>query len=278
MSDIAIVTCQVLPEPDTDEAILLADCRSTGLDVEMAAWDDPDVDWSRYRISVLRSCWNYYEDPAKFRDWLDGIAPSTQLWNPYSAVCENLNKRYLGRLAAIGVPVVPTVYVSPGSSVETELCGTGWERFVIKPTVSAASYMTRLFNRNQVEDAQAFADVILETREVMIQPYMASVERGGEVAIVQIAGRFTHGVLKDPRFTGGCESVSVAFQPDERQLRAAAAVMDTVSDHLLYARVDLMQAESGDWLLSELELTEPSLFLSLHPPALSRFVSALSKL
>jgi hypothetical protein len=54
--------------------------------------------------------------------------------------------------------------------------------------------------------------------------------------------------------------------------------MATLTEPVLYARVDLMEGEPGEWLLSELELAEPSLFFVQHPEALSRFVAALAKL
>jgi len=278
VSDIAIVTCRVLPEPDPDQIPLLDACEKAGLKVEMAAWDDPSVDWSRYRVAVLHSCWNYYEDPGSFRTWLDRVDRETLLWNPLSVVLENLDKRYLGKLADLGIPIVPTRFLDHASTVEMALAETGWERFVVKPTISAASYMTRLFTIDQVRDAQAFAASILSSREAMIQPYIESVERGGEVAMVHIEGELTHCVLKDPRFTGCDESVSFAFQPDSAQIAASRAVMETVKEEILYARVDMMEDASGKWLLSELELVEPTRFLAQHEPALNRFVTALSRL
>jgi hypothetical protein len=278
VSDIAIVTCRVLPEPDPDQIPLLEACEEAGLAVEMAAWDDAGVDWSKYRAAVLHSCWNYYEDPASFRVWLDRVDALTALWNPLSVVRENLDKRYLANLADQGIPIVPTRYLNNENSVQQVIDQTGWERFVIKPTISAASFMTSLFSRSQVAQAQEFTNEILLSREAMIQPYIESVERGGEVAMVHIDGELTHCVLKDPRFTGCEESVSIGFQPTEAQASAARAVMATIHDKVLYARVDMMEDSCGTWLLSELELVEPTRFLAQHRPALHRFVSALSRL
>ena len=39
-----------------------------------------------------------------------------------------------------------------------------------------------------------------------------------------------------------------------------------------------MEKEAGHWVLSELEVIEPSLFFVQHPPALARFVDALTRL
>ena len=275
MPDIALVTCRSLPEQDPDEELLLNACANVGLSVELAAWDNPEIDWGRFRIAKLHSCWNYYEDPCGFGKWIDRASTETQIWNPPKMVRQNLDKRYLGKLEAHGVPVVPTRYLSCDSDLREALDDTGWEQFVIKPTVSAASYMTKRFYRDEVCAAEAFAGEILKSREAMVQPYMASVETGGEVSLIHIDGELTHCIAKEPRFSGHDESVSVAFQPSEALAAAAEVVMNTVKGPWLYSRVDLMLSVSGEWILSELELIEPSLFLLQHPPAVERLVAAL---
>lgn len=278
MSDIALVTCKLLPEPDPDQEPLLAACRDAGLSVEMAAWDDPDVDWSRFRFAKLHSCWNYYEEPVAFGHWVESAASQTTLWNPPRQVQRNLDKHYLGQLERLGIPIVPTQYLNADFNLLEALDNVDWERFVIKPTVSAASFMTKRFTRDDIDEAQEFVCEILETREAMVQPYVDSVDRGGEVAAVHIDGELTHCVVKQPRFAGNDESVSVSFQPDVAIADAAQVVMASVKGPWLYARVDLMQGEDGRWLLSELELIEPTLFLAQHAPALDRLVGAMARL
>jgi hypothetical protein len=277
VSPLALVTCNVLPEPDPDEAPILAACAEVGIDVSMVAWDDPNADWSRYGCVVLHSCWNYYEEPGSFRNWIERTSKQTRLMNSSSLTLENLDKAYLGELGAKGIPIVPTRYLEKPSDLSGHLRDTGWECFVIKPTISAASFMTKRFSITALEEAEEFAAEILKTRGAMVQPYLPSVESGGEVAVVHVDGKLTHCIFKEPRFSDADECVSHAFQPDEVQVAAAQKVMDTVAEPWLYARVDLMKSSSGEWLLSELELIEPTLFLLQHEPALKRFVSALGK-
>ena len=45
---------------------------------------------------------------------------------------------------------------------------------------------------------------------------------------------------------------------------------------LLYARVDLVR-HRGQWLLMELELTEPSLFLTFSPTCVDALVHAIAR-
>ena len=66
------------------------------------------------------------------------------------------------------------------------------------------------------------------------------------------------------------------------QLKLAEQVLDTASEVLgkdlrqtLYARIDLIPDDDGNPLLLELELIEPSLFLSKSPEALDRFTRAI---
>lgn len=52
---LAIVRCQDLPEPDTDEAPLLAALTRAGVAAQLVSWDDLDVDWSQFELVVLRA-------------------------------------------------------------------------------------------------------------------------------------------------------------------------------------------------------------------------------
>ncbi|MFT5048872.1 MAG: hypothetical protein ACI8QZ_000259 [Chlamydiales bacterium] len=283
--DVAWVTCKDLPEPDPDEAPTLAALRNAGLSVETLAWDGPDAErTSRFSICVLRSCWNYFEHPDAFKRWVAQATHSSALYNRQSVVLWNLHKRYLGALAARGVPIVPTLFLERGGAAPlTELIAReGWSDVVIKPAISAGSFATACFREAEFEAAQAFLIEHLELRDMLVQCFVPSVQTTGEKSLVWIDGDFTHAVIKQPRFLDDDESVSAALPVDGAtadlgRVVLASACQDIsiqLSD-LLYARVDIVQ-HGGQWVVSELELLEPSLFLSQSPAALERFVDALS--
>ena len=73
-----IATCRTLPEPDVDEAPLLAALRARGVDARMAAWDDPAEDWDAPVPTVIRSTWNYIHDLPGFLAWTRRAAASTR--------------------------------------------------------------------------------------------------------------------------------------------------------------------------------------------------------
>ncbi len=284
---IAWVTCQSLPEPDADETPALDAMRAAGLDVTLAAWDDDAVDWARFDLAVIRSTWNYYHDPARFEAWLGRAAEATTLANPLAACRWNLHKGYLRELGAAGVAIVPTAWQAQSESVldpVLDLAGVmddrGWAAVVVKPTVSAASFGTRRFERADAAAGQAFLKDLASRGDAMVQPYIEGVDAAGEHSIIWIAGTYTHAIRKSPRLAGDDESVSGELPVDADQRAAAdavlAAIPEAARDRLLYARVDLMPA-GGRWLLSELELLEPSLFLAQSPSALARFVEATAQ-
>jgi len=238
------------------------------------------VDWSSSDLAVVRSCWNYFEREEEFRNWIIHVAGATRLWNPAELMLRTIHKSYLGDLEKCGIPIVPTafIYRCQPQSLRAALETTRWTQFVVKPAVSAASYKTRRFATGQLQEAQKFLDDILLERDAMVQRFLPRVAEGGEIDLNYIDGELTHGVVKHPRFKDDLESVSEAFQPTNEQRAVANRVMATVHEPWLYGRVDLMQTDEGQWVLSELELIEPSLFLLQHPPALDRFVRALVRL
>lgn len=274
-----IVTCRELPEPDADEALLLAALHARGVAARMAAWNDPREDWDARAPSLIRSTWDYLHDIAAFRAWVERTERAGPLWNPAHIVLGNLHKEYLLALEQRGVPIAPTVLVRRGSeeTLFPILYRQGWLNIVIKPAVGAGSFETRRFGKDTFEEGLAYFAKSVQERDTLVQLYLPSVEAHGERALVWIAGEFTHAVRKTPRFSGDEERVSeaVAIEPDERALGELA--LAPFAQDLLYARVDIARDPLGAPRIMELELVEPSLFLAQHPPALERFADEIAR-
>lgn len=298
------MTCRVLPEPDPDQELLLAALRKAGLRAEMVAWDDPAARRpGAFDLCVPRSCWNYFQAPKAFLAWCSEAARDSRLLNPLPVVRWNLHKRYLLELEEAGVPVVPTVLLERGSAVELPavLAERGWRDVVVKPAVSAASFLTRRFRPGEAEVGREFLASLLAERDALVQPYLPSAESSGERSLVWIDGEITHAVRKSPRLAGDDERVSkaVPVAPAEREVAERAITLahsrslagigwglrpertggpgPRESGGLLYGRVDLLADEAGELWVSELELIEPSLFLQQSPPALERLVWAIAQ-
>ena len=274
--DLRIATCRPLPEPDVDEELLLTALQAAGVSARMVAWRDA-TEWAPGVPTVIRSTWDYIHHLPEFRSWVRHVAADAALWNPPQVVLNNLHKRYLLELAARGVPVTPTALLERGSVCDLhELCASrSWHDVVLKPAVGAGSHETHRVDPRTDEVAKLAAR-LLETGDLLVQPYLPAVEGHGERAVVWIDGEFTHAVRKSPRFAGGSESVSAALpiSADERAV-GDAALRAIAGDELLYARVDVAPNAEGHPVVMELELVEPSLFLLQHPPALERLVAGI---
>jgi len=280
MATVALITCLELPEPDPDQALLLSALHHAGLHAELLAWDDPQAHPEAFDLCILRSCWNYYEHPSAFLAWIETAASCSRLLNPASVVRWNLHKRYLQRLQAAHVPIIPTAWISQGapSDLRTIMRVRGWTDVVIKPAVSAGSFHTQRFRADHVQEGQTFLAMLLQERDTLVQRYMPAVEQTGEKAVVWIDGACTHAVRKRPRFAGGIEHVSDALDVLDHERAIAELAIACVGAELLYARVDVIHDDEGNLVVSELELMEPSLFLLQCPAALTRLVHAIDRL
>jgi glutathione synthase/RimK-type ligase-like ATP-grasp enzyme len=276
---VAIVTCQAMPEDDPDEDLLLAALQDAGLEPTLAAWDDPNVHWSDYRLAVLRSAWNYIDHLEAFLDWAVRAGTETTLFNPVEVVQWNTHKGYLRTLAKQGVPVVPTAWLGVGEELDLPdlMADRGWHDVVAKPVVGAWSFMTDRITNPNTPEAREFWARLCQDREVMVQPYLRSVEEYGERSLIWIDGELTHAIRKSPRLGDADETVSDALPIAHVERELAEAVIADIPHELLYARIDLIRDDDGQPLLAELELVEPSLFLRQEPTALKRLVRGIAQ-
>lgn len=285
--DVTLVTCAGLPEPDPDEAPLLEALAAAGVRARMAAWDDPDVDWSASPLTVVRSTWNYATDRDAFLAWMRRVgAARTTLRNPAATMAANTHKGYLAGLERDGVPTVPTRWVPRGGATGVaEVVGSlPWRHVVVKPAVGAGSSGVRAFDLDDPEAAAAAAahvSSLTAVGDVLVQPRLESIVREGERNVVWIDGEWTHAVTKLARLDGDHEITANASAPTDAEVAIAQRALRTLDPQarrsLLYARVDVAADELGTLRVVELELVEPSLFVALHRPALDRLVAAIAR-
>jgi glutathione synthase/RimK-type ligase-like ATP-grasp enzyme len=276
---VAYVTYRVeatRPDPDIDMDLAVSALAAVGLAVEVVVWDDPGVDWTRYEAALLRSVWDYVPRFADFIEWARRVAGQTRLLPSLAVIEANTDKRYLADLAAAGVPVVPTRWLAPGEPVTLE--GLSWPRLVVKPAVSSGSRDTIVTTDHDQARAHA-AGIVAGGRFALVQPYLDAVDNEGEVSVVVLGGKVSHGVRKVPALTVGgygdaSEAVQVTSELSSSALLALAA--EPLAAGLAWARVDLVRdGGTGSWLVMELELTEPLLFLGYAPGAPDRFAAAV---
>ncbi len=296
MTAIALVTADACLEDDHDMPPLLDACRTQSLDVEVRAWDDPKVNWSRYGAVVLRSPWDYVDRMAQFLAWCDHVSAVSELFNPLAAVRWSLDKHYLADLAARGVPVVPTCFVepahAPATAVKAFLAGFPEATdFVVKPAIGCYSRGVQRFGRHQ-EDAAIdhIAQLADNNASVVLQPYLPAIDKTGETNLVFFDGVYSHAICKSA-LLGQDGAVNVPTynfrsprEADAAERTLAATALEAARSllglrrPLLYARVDLIRDRDGAPRLLELEIAEPSLSLPLTDKGARRFAQSLGRL
>ena len=264
---------------------LLHALRAAGLSAQVAVWDDPEEDWGRARLVVVRSVWDSHRRREEVLGWARAVtAAGADLRNPAHVLAENTHKAYLRGLVDRGVPVVPTVWVPPGGTCDAPaLRQSLGEDVVVKPAVSAGAERT---TRSGPEEAARAATALARGGEtVMVQPYLRSADDPGETKVVVLGGAVSHAVRTMPmlaRDPGGRLSpdaspdAHVAREPSPDELAVVEQVLGALPyrDELLYARVDLLRDDDGRPLLAELELAEPRLFVEASDEAPRRFAAA----
>lgn len=279
---LALATAIASYAQDADMALLREACAAAGIATDVVAWDDPSVSWRRFDAVLLRSTWDYTTRLPEFLAWCERVAAHVPLWNPPEVVRWNTDKRYLGELARLGLPVVESHYLGPG---DDPAAMPDLDEFVVKPTVGAGSSGARRFRRDTRAAALAHARGLLATgHHVLVQPYQAAVDTEGETALLFFEGRFSHAIRKAPLLGADGRTVRAAVGGDLIEPRQPSAAEHAVAARVLaalpfgplaYARVDLLPSPEGPRLL-ELELTEPALFLARDEGAAGRIAAALA--
>ena len=290
--EIALATCANLPDWEVDDRPLVKALQSHGARVVEPAWDDPRIDWSRFDACLIRTTWDYTARKAAFMAWAARIGQVTRLYNPAAIVSWNTHKAYLRELSESGISIAPTVWIAQNTGdtcdIQQLVKAQGWTHAFLKPVVGASAESTLRFrcDTQGLEAASALLTENLPRVGFMLQPYLKSVEKEGEISALFMDGEFTHAVRKVPvpgdyrvQDDYGASDFPIELTPSEiQQAQAIVAHVEarfTPGEHLLYARVDFLRDDSGALMLNELELIEPSLFFRHAPHAAERLACGL---
>jgi len=282
MTRIAFVTCSKIPRLTADDRLCVEALCRRGIAVDPALWDDATIPWKEYDSVVLRSTWDYHLRPAQFRAWLEHCQRDcVRLWNPAHLVRWNMEKTYLRELSARGVAIPPCVWIDRGTTLDlaTALQERGWDRAVLKPTISASSHQTYAVTHDNAHQIQQILPQIAGDTGAVLQEFMAQVEEQGEWSLLFFNGEFSHAVLKTPqagdfRVQAEFGGKAAAVQPAPVFLSQAKRLLNALTAPTIYARVDACEVD-GQLVLTELELIEPDLFLRMTPEAPERFATAI---
>lgn len=278
---LALITWSGLPQGAESERLMLPYLAAANVETEIVDWRSCSCDFSRFDLIVLRSCWDYHLRVTEFIGWLQKVAQTTPVLNPFDTVLWNHNKFYLREVEALGIEIVPTIFLSHAKALAAEHAPTirSWQNVVVKPAISASAHNTRLMDGASWSAADEVVRIM--KGPFLMQQFIPEIQDQGEISFVYIDGEFSHAALKRPaagdfrvqKEHGGSAEL---FHPSAELLGQAnqiAAAVPQVRESL-YCRIDVI-ARDSKLVLMELELIEPELFLGLAEGAAERFADAI---
>ena len=253
-----------------------------GWKVSSLSWKQVEISWSEFDAVIIRSCWDYPSQLPEFLQVLDQINQQTRLANPLDLVRWNLSKSYLRDLETQGIGIVPTLWADDLDEPSLMACLNRLNTvgMVIKPVVGAHGVDT--FHISRSTDSAKLKEVVrlFRNRPHLVQPFMNGVISEGEFSLFYFNGKYSHSILKKPtgsEFRSQEERGATirAARPEARLMMRGRQALERISAVPLYARIDFVRDDHGEFRVMELELIEPSLYLRMHPEAPARFARAI---
>ena len=254
-------------EFEEEVATLAPAFAARGMALEARLWDDAAHYARDYDALLPLMVWDYFEgNEARFLTAMEVASDKARVFNDPATLRWNADKRYLQGLAAKGAPVIPTASVDAVSEDAAHRAAETFDtdRLVIKPQVGGGAWRQALWSTDKPwPEASA-----LPPAAALIQPFLPSIQTEGEYSLLFFGGRFSHALVKraqpgDYRIQSSYGGMEEKVELTDEALAVAHAVLESLDDTPLYARVDLVRGLDGKLALIEIELIEPYLYLPM---------------
>lgn len=266
---VAIATCTAWPDPGPGLLPLIEAFEARGIRVACLPWQSVDDGAFLDARLILPLCaWDYAAAPGAFRDWIARIAaaggrfanaPDLMLWN--------MDKAYLPDLAVRGVPVPRTFLLADPSAdtIAARMREEGWPKAVLKPAIGQSGNGVTLLDLADIKEWPA-----LWPGTHVLQPFLSEIIEAGETTLTFVGGMFSHAVLRRPaagewRANSQYGVTLERVEPDETIVEVARRAVAALPAPPAYVRVDGLARPGQGFLVTEVELIEPALFLHLCP-------------
>jgi hypothetical protein len=253
-----------------DIPLAIAAFSNAGMQATMASWVDDDVPWDSFDLVLMGPGSLLSGGRQEFLRWARGVEDRGQLANPAVALARTTDLTYLRDLQGGGIPTVDTIWLEPGDAVtdiEQQLRLTGWERFVVTPSVVGPGHQPTVTDIPR-DAAQVAAQFAARGCAGLIRPDLAA---SYAVAIMLIDGRISHAVA---RATAADRWTRCDVDPAIMDLVDSTLAVATHGEDLLYARIDLVDA-AGQWLVEGFQAAAPTMFLEADAHAADRLAWAI---
>jgi glutathione synthase/RimK-type ligase-like ATP-grasp enzyme len=284
MIHLAILTSERVPDLLEYDQQLVVELSNYDIIAEPIVWETQKEKLKNYEAAIFRTTWGYHEKYHKFLlflDYLDSL--KIPIFNPVRIIRKNLHKFYLRELPDVNIPIIDTVFVdkNSGISLKSIISEKKWDKFIIKPAVSAGAYRTHLINDYSEDGAEEiFRSMNLES-DLLIQKYILEIKTDGEWSTIFFNRDYHYTVNKIPKH--GDFRVQTLFDgkytvcnPPENILEISKRAAELFLDECLYVRVDGVRS-NGQFLIMEIEMIEPDIYLDYHPEGIPIFAKSIAK-
>lgn len=244
------------------------------LDHSWAVWDDPEVDWAAADLVAVRSTWDYIERHEEFVAWARRTEEQVRLMNGADVFAWNVDKAYLTGLGDL--PVVPTRTADTIEELRDAVSAFG--SAVVKPRVGAGGSGVLVVadpdDPRLGQEIQDHPELPAGRGPWIVQPLVESVRTEGETSVFVLGRAAVSQVDKLPageeirvheHFGGASRPVPLRDEAAGLALHAIRAAEQVLQLPLEYGRVDMLRLADGTLAVSEIEVTEPGLYLDVLP-------------
>lgn len=283
---LGLLTYAGLPRGDDDDRVLVEAFKQRGVDIDWLIWNRHEPHPS-HDVVLIRSVWDYHKTPRRFLQTLERLHTHTPVLNAPGVVRWNSDKTYLKALQEAGLPIADTQWIDeiPSLNALQDRLASGHDDWFLKPAIGADAAGTLRFkaSRDGIESARQHLQKHLGHSAMMLQPFLPSVQQSGELSVMYFGEQMSHAVIKKPRAGdyrvqdtfGGVDALYKLNGAEQALAEHCMMVLQQLLGPVTYARLDFLRDSSGQWLLNEVELIEPSLFFRHHPQAADRLVAAV---
>lgn len=235
-----------------------------------------------YDLVLVRTIWNYYKNIPLFYQLLKVLENSTvPVFNPTDILRWNMDKRYLLDLQKEGFDIIPSLFVYDGDeNVLENAVEKGWKKIVLKPMISAGSYHTFVIDTS---NKQGFSDLLkryYQNRPFILQEFLPEIEQG-EISTLRFRNGYTYSITKVPK--AGDYRVQFDYggkyhlqEVNSTIQMVANRISKRLNNKAFYQRIDGLW-HKGKFLIMEVELIEPDLYLNLSKEAMHHWVENIEQ-
>jgi len=268
-----------------DAELAFPSLEAMGWQIDSLPWRSEGVDWDRFDAVYVGTPWDYPEDPGRFLQVLECINRSgAVLVNDIALVRWTIPKSYLRDVEEMGVAIVPSIW---GETMDVDLIENAFSDFavdklIVKPVISTNATDTFLIARENLPDLISQLIETFTRRPFLVQPFISNIQSDGEYSLFYFNRVFSHAIQKIPKPDDfrvqeeyGAEIMPADPEPALRE--AGDQLMKVVDPMPVYSRADFVRGADGRFLVMELELIEPSMYLRMDADAPQRFADAFDE-